>query len=84
MKRSNFLKSLATLIAAPTLIEKIDLKKGFPIVKSESYTANFGMMIPKSSIKTMSELNSLTPKYYNDFVVKYDSKNFEWIINESK
>lgn len=66
MQRKNFLKSLATLIAAPSLIGKIESKPidapkfiggitAYIPVDSEKCYKDFGLFIPKNSFYTQNE-----------------------------
>jgi hypothetical protein len=70
MKRSSFFKSLATLIAAPSVLAKIQIKDS-PVKPS---------IVDKSLFK---DLQLLTPSYYKESVEKYGNEDFTWWLSEA-
>lgn len=88
MNRSNFLKSLATFIAAPSIIENIDFKenktKGNQFKHFENgndFTANYGILVPQGGSMLFQDLNLLMPKYYEDIQKKYGSEQYAMYLN---
>lgn len=68
MKRSSFFKSLATLIAAPSVLAKLQIKDS-PVKPS---------IVDKSLFK---DLELLTPHYYKEYVEKYGNEDFTWWLS---
>jgi hypothetical protein len=68
MKRSSFFKSLATLIAAPSILAKIQIKdaalKPTPVNSS-----------------LLKDIHLLTPSYYKEYVEKYGNEDFTWWLS---
>ena len=89
MKRSNFLKSLATLIVAPSLIGKIEVDKkeenikviGTNKFKWYEYKPFSVRKYPLDTTECLfSDIQKLQPDYYKSFVDKYGDQNFaDWL-----
>ncbi len=73
MNRSNFFKSLITLIVSPSVIGDIDWEK--PKKK-----LIFGKA-KKNNKQLISELQLLTPIYYKQMVDKYGDANYTKFLN---
>ena len=86
MKRRNFFKSLATFIAAPSIIESVGIEKpkpygvrSFDMLKSELNIYE-GTTVLTSGNRLFNDLNKLTPRYYETMVQKYgDSEILTWV-----
>ena len=65
MNRSSFIKSFICLIAAPKILAEIEFK-------SNQYT-----VINSANSSIITDLQLITPEYYNKYIEKYGSENYE-------
>jgi len=73
MKRSGFLKSLATIIAAPSLLKDVGVSPPFahPVI---------GTITP--AMEAIADLKLLTPNWHKELVEKYSYKNYQNYVTQ--
>lgn len=72
MKRGTFFKSLAALFVAPVILADINFDKPKEIENIPSVKMGCNSLV--------SQLQLLTPKYYEEYVAKYGNEDYsEWL-----
>ena len=74
MKRSGFLKSLAAIIAAPSLLKDVSL--------SAPVTESVAPVLASSTSNLFSDLQLLAPHWHKEMVEKYSDKNYRNYVTE--
>jgi len=72
MNRGSFIKSLATLFAAPNILGEINFEK--------MVSNNVATTLPGATRTILSDLQLLTPDFYKQMVERYGSESYEIML----